>query len=536
LLFGELIYNYHELKILIDVKAKTVNMSDVEIHNTHFLDAPDQYLVVIGSCLPQKIDQKKEPILYEVAQRFSYVNVYGQKREPGTYQVVGDGHVNRNIIMVFSQFYSGRKDYPNDSKQQRLNRFADALNEIAELDGLVSLAFPSQVARDGGGNWSQYFQLINDFASAVHLNNPTIKINIYDNPVQAVQTETVQTQISLLNCINLLDHIPIENLYIAAGDNKIEVSPHNPTFNMSKGERTTMKMNFKNLTQSANLDDETETDDTTAPVGPPAPPKPSSFSFKVDTGELKRYYPETLRNSDWKYSMIDKLQELVDPSWMELFGRKETKQLLKVVEEELFKDLEANGNKARFLPEFNNIFNAFRLCPLDKLKVVILGQDPYFSNLDEAMGLSFSVPKGVMVPPSLKNIFKEISNCYGDDYSIPSHGDLTRWAEQGVLLLNSSLSVKHKEKACHMKVWHVFTDRMIELISNCNKTPVIFMLWGGFAQKKSKLINARKHMVLKATHPSPLGANKGGWFGCKHFLHCNEKLQSSGLEKIDWQT
>lgn len=176
------------------------------------------------------------------------------------------------------------------------------------------------------------------------------------------------------------------------------------------------------------------------------------------------------------------------------------------------------------------IFNAFEKTPFDKVKVVILGQDPYHGP-GQAMGLSFSVPEGVPPPPSLVNIYKELHKDIG--MIIPKTGDLTPWANQGVLLLNAVLTVRANEPASHSKVgWMSFTDAVIRKISD-EKKGVVFLLWGKFAQEKQILIDETKHHVLKAAHPSPFSADKG-FFGCKHFSRTNELLAKQGLDPIDW--
>ena len=175
------------------------------------------------------------------------------------------------------------------------------------------------------------------------------------------------------------------------------------------------------------------------------------------------------------------------------------------------------------------IFNAFNRTPFDAVKVVILGQDPYH-NPGEAMGLSFSVPKGVKIPPSLLNIYKEIKNSLG--ITPPKHGDLTHWAEQGVLLLNAMLTVQARTPASHQKIgWQNFTDAVIRHLS-AEKEGVIFMLWGNFARQKKALIDQSKHYVLEAAHPSPLAGN--AFQGCGHFATANEILEKQGKKPIDW--
>jgi uracil-DNA glycosylase len=182
-------------------------------------------------------------------------------------------------------------------------------------------------------------------------------------------------------------------------------------------------------------------------------------------------------------------------------------------------------------PTGSLIFNAFDKTPFDKVKVVILGQDPYH-NPQQAMGLSFSVPDGIATPPSLQNIYKELRTDIG--LQIPPTGNLMKWAEQGILLLNAVLTVRANEPASHSKIgWMNFTNAVIKKISD-EKSGVVFLLWGKFAQDKQMLIDATKHHILKAAHPSPLSAFNG-FFGCKHFSQTNELLTQQGLEPIDWK-
>ena len=181
-------------------------------------------------------------------------------------------------------------------------------------------------------------------------------------------------------------------------------------------------------------------------------------------------------------------------------------------------------------PPGSLIFNAFAKTPFDKVKVVLLGQDPYHGP-GQAMGLSFSVPDGVKPPPSLVNIYKELKTDIG--MPIPTSGNLTSWAEQGVLLLNAVLTVRANEPASHSKIgWMDFTDAVIKKISE-EKTGVVFLLWGNFAQQKQVLIDETKHHVLKSAHPSPFSADRG-FFGSKQFSRTNDLLMKQGLSPIDW--
>ncbi len=180
-------------------------------------------------------------------------------------------------------------------------------------------------------------------------------------------------------------------------------------------------------------------------------------------------------------------------------------------------------------PKNSLIFNAFNLTPFEKLKVVILGQDPYHG-VNQAMGLSFSVPNNVQIPPSLRNIYQEIYNDLG--IVEPNCGDLSPWAKQGVLLLNSTLSVEAGKPNSHSGFgWQKFSDAVIKKISQ-NKENVVFMLWGNFAKTKISLIDTNNHLVLTAAHPSPLA--RGAFFGCKHFSKCNNYLISKGIKPINW--
>lgn len=182
-------------------------------------------------------------------------------------------------------------------------------------------------------------------------------------------------------------------------------------------------------------------------------------------------------------------------------------------------------------PPGSLIFNAFNLCPFDRVKVVIIGQDPYHEP-GQAQGLSFSVPEGVPFPPSLQNIFKEIQLDLGKP--MPPTGDLTRWAEQGVLLLNATLTVRAHQAASHQRHgWEQFTDAAIRAL-NAERENLVFILWGGYARSKAQLIDRSRHLVLESVHPSPLSANRGGWFGNHHFSQCNAYLREHGEQEVDW--
>lgn len=194
-------------------------------------------------------------------------------------------------------------------------------------------------------------------------------------------------------------------------------------------------------------------------------------------------------------------------------------------------------------PPAKEIFNAFNLCPINNVKVVILGQDPYHGP-GQAEGLCFSVKDGIELPPSLINIFKEVKADIGTVPELSAvgmqrgkrmyNGSLRRWAEQGVFLLNASLTVREHQPNSHQNCgWQTFTDSVIKAISD-NKEHVVFILWGGYARSKKKLIDTSKHLVLESVHPSPLSANRGGWFGNHHFSTCNKWLAEHNLSPVNW--
>lgn len=192
--------------------------------------------------------------------------------------------------------------------------------------------------------------------------------------------------------------------------------------------------------------------------------------------------------------------------------------------------LKTEYSTQRIYPNMNDIFNALKYTSFEDTKVVIIGQDPYHG-YGQAHGLCFSVKQGVTPPPSLKNIFKELQTDIGKP--IPSHGELTEWAKQGVLLLNNVLTVRESQPTSHKGIgWEIFTDRVISEL-NKKETPVVFLLWGAHAQKKAEIITNPIHHKLATVHPSPLSASRG-FFGCKHFSKANEILKQNGLKSIDW--
>ena len=216
-------------------------------------------------------------------------------------------------------------------------------------------------------------------------------------------------------------------------------------------------------------------------------------------------------------------------SWDEVFKNLENREYIKDLQG--FLDCEYK-NKTIYPPR-NEIFNAFKLAPLEDVKVVIFGQDPY-PNPNEAMGLAFSVKEGIKLPPSLQNIFKEIYKEYEKEGELPKSGDLTYLAKQGVLLLNSYLTVEaHKPLSHKRKEYELLLIDIISVLNKIHK-PIVFMLWGGNAKKYRKYLTNPYHKVIETNHPSPLSANRGGWFGSNCFLETNKYLKENGAKEISW--
>ena len=224
---------------------------------------------------------------------------------------------------------------------------------------------------------------------------------------------------------------------------------------------------------------------------------------------------------------IDKLET----NWKDILYNKDTLRFIENINENLNNEIDKFEGLAKIFPEERNIFNAFNHFNIGLTKVCIIGQDCYHQE-NQAHGLCFSVKEGIKIPPSLKNIFKELRSDVG--FKIPENGNLTQWAEQGILMLNASLTVRESCANSHSKYWEPYTDYIIKMLSDSTEN-IIFILWVNYAKKKKKLIDIDKHYILEANHPSPLSANRPGWFGCKHFSKCNEILKDLNKEIIDWQ-
>ena len=217
----------------------------------------------------------------------------------------------------------------------------------------------------------------------------------------------------------------------------------------------------------------------------------------------------------------------IDTNWKDILL-----DITNTIDLKLIENILINKEHNQLYPKNDLILNTFNHFNIENIKVVIIGQDPYHTP-NKAMGLSFSVPNGELIPPSLRNIFKELKE---DGFSITiekNKGDLTKWVKEGILLLNSSLTVIEKTPNSHQKYWSPFTDKIIKYISE-HTIGCVFMLWGNFAKNKKQFIDSKKHLILESSHPSPMSSNRGGWFGTKHFSKANEYLVSNSKNKVEW--
>lgn len=517
-----------------------------------------RFLCNICDCV--SIGKRGDDRTLEVFRQFPYANTYAsrlstKKAVPGTFEVKGDGQKKRYVVNLFVQFYPGSSKYPNDNITRRLSWFSNCLDKMLSIPSLGSLAFPEDLGISSYiDNSMRYLHAINDFTKKYYLRHKQT-IVVYDYNHQKIdfkQRQTRKTKYEEPIEVLYTDYVDPNELNSEPKINvihkiKIDQLRYSPSESDAKSIMETKQPKMKNLLADVgekpkqpkmqNLLTDIEESDS-SDTKPLVKKKIAIKKTKTNEGNMSSRACDSGDTPRWDKnpSWTQKVSELpIDESWDPVFKDPIMINQFRVVDQKFDEELKVFGDHIEILPRPQRaIFNAFNLCKFPP-KAVIIGQDPYFSNLDEAMGLSFSVPPGVTVPPSLVNIYKELKNDI-PGFEIPKSGDLTKWAEQGVLLLNSALTVRYKQKTKHMKIWKDFVNNIIKLMTKRSPDSIVFMLWGGFAKDKEKLIeNPNRHVVLKATHPSPLGANKGGWFGCKHFSQANEALQKSGRLPIDWK-
>lgn len=569
----------------------------MQVQTKSFLETTDDYIGIIISCLPKSIMDCEEILKevvkkYPYVDIYSNIKY---KRIIGNVIMLNDNKLPKKFILICSQLYAGSNDFPNDDKKKRLEYFNECLSKI-DTNIVKNIAFPEYICRDNGGDWLDYYKAINDFNINTRLMEKNISINIYKNTLNLKSTIKQISLLNCINSLNMIDItklkmvkdtiISIEfekpkyedilnkNIYIKNNKyNKKEETTKEiielmelkelKEPNKLKELKETKELNdtneLKELKEPNELKDTNELKETTKEIIESIEPKepielkeprelkePMELKEPTKSDDQKttvlkkqkkkkkptpiKYYEPTEINPDWYEPLSHSIFNNIDDSWDNFFREKELHDILVKVDQEM-KELYENINKELILPKYNDIFNAFKYTKLNELKVVIIGQDPYH-NIGEAMGLSFSVNDGVQIPPSLLNIFKEIKAEY-NNYIIPKTGNLIRWAEQGILLLNASLTVSHnKPGGEHIKIWEEFTNMIIKKISIVVDKPLVFMLWG---EKKKSLINLdkHKHYILESVHPSPLSFFKG-FSGNGHFLKCNDFLKKNENKEIEW--
>jgi uracil-DNA glycosylase len=473
-------------------------------------------------CDCTSIGNKGDDLVKNVFIKFPYSNCYIDRistRKPtlGTINIKGDGKENRYVVNFFDKFYPGTSKYPNDNVSKRLEWFVECLEKMLDIDDVISVAFPTTIS-------DKYIDKIKDFKNKYYIKHGQhLKIVDYQNndmfnavdikhtyepPITIIKTEYIPPKFNIVKTINIDKLIFITGTDTEDSKEKDQEKVLVKTDVCKKPEK--LKINIKSVKDTKPVDLQ--------------PTLVASVAYD--------------KNPQWVNKSISHLIDKLDETWNVIFKDKKMIEVISQLDTDFKKELAIFGDHIEILPSDPELlFNSFKLCKFPP-KCVILGQDPYYANLDEAMGLSFSVPDEVKCPPSLTNIFKELSSDI-KDFNVPKSGNLSSWASNGVLLLNTALSVRYKQKESHLKMWKLFTNAVIELISSKSQTPIVFMLWGSPA--KSRRVEIEKydinkgHLILEATHPSPLGANQGGWFGCKHFSKCNDFLTKNGIDIIDWK-
>ncbi len=455
-------------------------------------DATENYICCIACCTEKSINESREPNLYKLFLDLPYANVYakhkqtGKKWKPGSFEIMkGDGP---NVIVIFARMYSGCSAYPGDDEGKRKIWFQKALDSLTTYTDLESLAFDEGIGYlDGNGSKEEYQNLVSDFLKIYNLRNKIeLKISLYSNNDQ--------------------------------------VCPKKKT------------LFFKKKTETDATEEVIKTEKRLGMVNKPTVSKlvfyeTDFFKYKLKDSDNSGNSGNSGNSDNKEQSSVGILRSIpFDQSWRWILLDAQAAKYLSDVENKLGPILLDNDT----FPVKEEIFEAFNACPFNKLKVVILGQDPYPTR-GNAHGLSFSVREGVKVPRSLSNIYNAIVNDEGvPGFVKPKHGNLIKWAEQGILLLNSGLTVKEGSIncGCHVPIWSNFTDRVIQMISD-KTTNVAFVLWGAKAKAKAKLINASKHMIFEYHHPT---ARNNNTFvsSCKHFGEINKYLSIHKKQPIDW--
>lgn len=455
-----------------------------------FVTCKEKFLCILACITEKELKPKKEPNLTRIVNRVPYANPYnqykqsGKKPKTGTIQQFGDGKDQRNVVVVYSHYYSGSNCLPTDLSSKRKEWFKEALAQLACIPGLMSVAFDQgNIVVDVGCNYNEYKQMLSDFEATYELNNGSpVTVVIYNDP------ETIQ---------------------LFTDDNLARKRPA-PTYTKKVVEPVAVIPAKTVIIKKKPVD----------PIG-------------LDLSRVVKR--ETIYTLDDFCTIASgekkKLIELpMSPSWRSLFADSSLRTELEKVQQKLGDIIHEDDT----FPVADEIFNCMNYCNFDELSAVVLGADPYPTR-GNAHGLSFSVKMGTAVPRSLINIYSALEHdpAVNPPFVRPKHGCLNDWAKQGVLLLNSALTVKEGKAGSHAAIWAPFTDKLIQLISQKTKN-VVFILWGNDAKAKKKLINAANHCILEFNHPSPM--IPGNTFGtaCKNFSEANSYLIKVGKKPIDW--
>jgi uracil-DNA glycosylase len=482
-------------------------------------EATEKYICCIACCTEKNINPKKEPNLSKLWDDLPYANAYakhkqtGVKWKPGSVEFFTEPG-KPNVIVIFARMYSGQNGLPGDDSIKRRSWFHKALETLTTYSDLTSLAFNKGVGYlDGNNSRKEYNDLIEDFSKIYRLRNGrAIDISLYVNDEQVKPQKkgfSFKKKSTTLKS-SLSEVETIKRLGLNNGPTISDISFYENDFYRFKLKESAEATEASEASTEAETEAEAEaeakaTEETSIEAE-------ASTEAEASIGSILRSIPF---DQSWRWLLLD-------PKASKYLSNVEDKLSTVLLEDDTF-------------PVKEEIFNAFNCCPFNKLKVVIIGQDPYPTR-GNAHGLSFSVKPGVKIPRSLSVIYNAIVNDEEvTDFVKPKHGSLLKWSEQGVLLLNTALTVKEGSKncGCHVPIWSKFTDRIIELISE-KTTGVAFVLWGGKAKAKSKLVNKSKHMVFEYHHPT---ARNNNTFAtkCKHFSEINRYLKTKGKKEVDWQ-
>jgi uracil-DNA glycosylase len=503
---------------------------EFKAEDKNFFNAEEQYILCIANCVNSKLDRTKEPLTTALFTKFPEANIYKErgadKGKPGTLFIRG------KLAIILGTVYPGTKEYANDNRDLRIKWFREGLLALQRMSP-TSIAVREHFSEEFGGDWNKYLYHLNEM-------HKSIKVAVYPY-VMAIPLFNVVRFRQEDQPIVPISVAPINSSTLAnQGTKKLPMMIKNKILPIKiEDEPTTITDSFK--ISSKVLAAIAEQDDDRVPdLRAQAPEVWDSNVVSVTSTpskdvakeiEVKKEVVASSKPKAATYEWID-LTTFPINGWDPIMKQPSVTQKLQQINK-YFIDTEIPkfGEYFRSFPPQNLIFNAFNLCPLDKVRVVVIGQDCYIHD-GEAMGLAFSVPVGVKLPPTLRNIYKELSSDI-PNFKEPNHGNLESWASQGVFLINSALTVREGKSGSHMDVWQSLTDQIIGQLSQY-KNNLVFILWGNPAKKKLNVIkNVENHCILTAAHPSPLSANKG-FFGCKCFSQTNNYLVSKGLTPIDW--